>query len=59
MWEVIYSHNQVVLWLVQQPAADVSRKSSDGSTAFHLAVLGKNSAGLSLLLTPPSEIMTG
>ena len=48
-WTVTYGHSQVVEWLVQQPATDVSRNSSAGSRAFNLAVLGKNPASLSLL----------
>ena len=44
------SHNQVIEWLLQQPAIDVSRRGWGGYTALHQAVWGKNPVGLSLLL---------
>ena len=42
MRAVYYRHNQVVEWLLQQPAIDVSRRGWEGWTALHSAVGGHN-----------------
>ena len=54
MLAVSSRHNQVVEWLLQQPAIDVSRRGSGGQTALHRAVGGYNPALLSLLLAHPT-----
>ena len=59
MRAVSNSHNQVVAWLLQQPAIDVSRRDRDGSTALYWAVGGNNPTLLSLLLAHPTADPTG
>ena len=54
MMAVIYSHNPVINWLLQQRDIDVSRRDSEGYTALHEAVLGNEPAILSLLLAHPT-----
>ena len=59
MLAVSSRHNQLVEWLLQQPAIDVSRRGSGGQTALHRAVGGYNPTLLSLLLAHPTADPTG
>ena len=59
MAAVANSHNQVVEWLLQQAAIDVSRRNREGRTALHMAVSVDNPTLLSLLLAHPNVDPSG